>query len=274
MRTLLAALAILLGASPALAANVTFNDFSSTAGLALNGHATTAGTGSDAVLRLTSATTSQSGSAFSQTTVSAATFSTYFQFQITGAGGYTDGTNSFQAGADGLVFVIQSVSANIGGAGGGIGYLGINNSVGVEFDTWLNPEQGDPSTNHVGIDTYGSVVSGVAANVPTRFDDGNIWHAWVDYNGTSLEVRVNQTGVRPGAALLSQDLNVGAIIGNNSQAYIGFTSGTGAGYGNHDILYWEYRDTFAPIAGVPEPTTLGLLAAGGLGLIARRKRSA
>lgn len=37
-------------------------------------------------------------------------------------------------GADGLVFVVQTNSNKVGG-GGGIGYQGIPNSVGVELDT-------------------------------------------------------------------------------------------------------------------------------------------
>lgn len=130
-----AAAALSMTASlPAGAVVITYPDFSSSAGLTLNGAATTVDNGIDPepVLRLVPAATSQSGSAFGSATVNAATFSTYFEFRITEPGGIFDG---FQTGADGLVFVVQPVSSSIGGAGGGLGYQGISPSVGVEFDT-------------------------------------------------------------------------------------------------------------------------------------------
>lgn len=55
------------------------------------------------------------------------------------------------AGADGLAFVIQTLSSNQGSGGGGLGYAGINPSLAVEFDTYFNPP-GDPfSTDHMAI---------------------------------------------------------------------------------------------------------------------------
>ena len=79
------------------------------------------------------------------------------------------------------------------------------------------------------------VGSANTANVATNFDDGNIWFAWVDYDGTNLEVRTNQTGIRPAAADLSRALDIPDIL-NQSTSYVGLTSGTGADWGNHDIL--------------------------------------
>jgi Bacterial lectin len=116
---------------------ISYPDFSSVAGLTLNGNAAQAGNR----LRVTPATFNQAGSAFSTNTVSLASnasFSTYFQFQFTSPGGACDGIG---CGADGLVFVVQTVSNNVGGIGGGIGYDGIANSVGIEFDTYLEQRQ-------------------------------------------------------------------------------------------------------------------------------------
>jgi hypothetical protein len=249
----LAAVFLLALATNAAAAQVQFNGFSDTTGLTLNGVTTTASTTDGVVLRLTPASGSKSGSAFSSATVNAATFSTFFKLRITDPGGSVFDCNT-EAGADGIVFVVQSVSSDIGGAGAGIGYSGIGSSVGVEFDTWCNAGNNDPSSNHLGIDTEGSVNHGAGspntANVTPNFDNGQIWYAWVDYNGTILEARVSQSSARPATPTLTRALDIPTILGQNS-AYVGFTSGTGSDWGNHDILFWEYRDTFDPIQGDP-----------------------
>src|SRR5947209_8791893 len=191
--------ALLAAGSGSARADFTYVNFASTAGLQLNGNTTTAGN----ELRLTSSAPFQSGSAFTTTAVGLAanySFSTHFKFRITRNAGIGDGDGT---GADGLVFVIQTVSNNVGGAGGGIGYAGINNSLGIEFDTYDNGAgAGDPNGNHVGIDLNGSVNSVATALEPTRFNNGQIWDVWVDYNGATngLEVRWSNTGVRPGAA--------------------------------------------------------------------------
>lgn len=261
------------------ATTVTFADFSDPSSLTLNGNAAVVTSSDGKVLRLTSAGPSQSGSGFGTQTINAATFSTYFTFRITAPGGTVFDCNRV-GGADGLVFVVQNVSASIGGAGQGIGYDGVGHSVGVEWDTWCNAGNNDPSSNHLGIDINGNVNHGAGSpntlNVANSFDDGSLWYAWVDYDGTTLEVRTNQTGVRPTDAMLSRTLNLTSILGSTS-AYVGFTSGTGADWGNHDILSWQYRDTFNPIdpgnPTVPEPGTLALLAVVPLALAARRRRA-
>jgi len=266
-------------AGNAVAVTIEFPDFSDTSGLTLNGNTTTTTTSDGAVLRLTSATTYQVGSAFSSTTINATDFSSAFQFRITDKGGAVFDCNTVN-GADGLVFVAQSVSSSIGGGGLGIGYAGINNSVGVEFDTWCNEDNNDPSSNHIGINLNGDVNHGIGSpntvNVSPDFDDGNLWYAWVDYNGTTLEVRANQTGAYPATSLISQTLDIPSILGQNT-AFIGFTSGTGAAFGNHDIISWQYEDTFNPPqppnpTTTPEPSTiLSLLSLGILGGISQFK---
>jgi len=267
-------------AVPVSAQTILFNDFSSTAGLQLNGNA--AGVGN--VLRVTPATFNQAGSAFSTTAVNLAidaSFSTFFTFRITNSGGIIDGDGT---GADGLTFTVQTVANTAGGSGGGIGYLGINNSVAVEFDTWDNGLGfGDPDGNHVNFDYNGTFSSAAGAvGVGNRMNNGSIWSAWVDYNGVtdSLELRLAESSViRPASPILSTVVDLTTVLGSTN-AFVGFTSGTGSAWGDHDILSWQFRGTYDPIidqpGAVPEPSTYGLFAAAFLaaGVALRRRRSA
>ena len=269
---LLAPAALTLSSLSALA-GFTYTDFSSTAGLQLNGSAAQVGN----VLRLVPSSPYVGGSAFTTSPTALgglASFSTYFQFQIGNPGGIGDGDGQ---GADGLVFTLQTLSNNVGGVGGGLGYQGITNSLGIEFDTYDNGAgAGDPNGNHVGIDLNGSVFSTATAVEPVRFNDGSVWNAWVDYDGNSnnLEVRWSQSAIRPVASQLSTNVDLQSVLGQNT-AFLGFTAGTGAGYGDHDILNWQYRDAFNPIdpanPAVPEPSS-ALFALGLVG-VALRQRS-
>ena len=244
---------------------IQFNDFSDPSELQLNGSAAAPVGGSNA-LRLTTATTSQAGSAFYKSAISlgsSTSFSTSFKFNISNSGGISDGVE----GADGIVFVLQSnANTALGGAGGGIGYQGITNSLGVEFDTWRNGAQDDNNGNHVGINLNGSMDSvGTVTNVPTAMNNASDWWAWIDYNGLTdaLEVRLAQTAIRPTLALLSYTVDLVGVVGTS--AYAGFTSGTGAAFGNHDILAWRME--------VPEPASLAIFGFGlaGLGFMRRRR---
>jgi len=260
-------------------ASLLYTDFSDTTELTLNGTAATHTPNSDNVLRLT-AGNGQAGSAFSTSAInlnSDVSFSSAFDFRIHTPTGISDGDGQ---GADGIVFAIQTNANTAGGGGGGIGYAGILNSVGIEFDTWNNGGVDGNNGNHVGINLNGSVDSVVRANIDQRMNNGDVWHAWIDYNGLidDLQVRLSTTDIRPTDALLSYNVDLTTILGA-SQAFAGFTSGTGAAGGSHDINNWQFVDNFAPIGGtnegsVPLPPTALLMFAGVAGLAAtRRKKS-
>lgn len=282
----LAASGLLALTAPAQAVLVNMQNFNSLADFTLNGVTNTINTGGmgvigpnvgdERVLRLTN-NYGQSGSAFLTNPISLASdasFSSYFEFQFTNQGG---------GGADGIVFTVQTVANTAGGAGGGIGYQGLSNSVGVEFDNWDNGSCDGNNGNHAGIDINGSVCSVVRADtLPAQLDSGTIFHAWVDYNGVTdtLEVRLALDDTRPAAALMSYTVDLVSVLGTTN-AFVGFTSGTGAATADHDIRRWVFNSEYAPITDptdptgggtVPEPGTLALLATGLGWLGARRLR--
>ncbi|MGE0483359.1 MAG: PEP-CTERM sorting domain-containing protein [Gammaproteobacteria bacterium] len=274
------------GLQDAGAVALLYNDFSSLNGLQVNGqtaviHGCAGGVPNGAscgavtdfdgnkVLRLTN-NTSQGGSAFSTTAIALdqdASFSTAFRFR------FSDQQNG---GADGIVFTVQTNSNTSGGIGGGIGYQGLQNSVGIEFDNWFNGGL-DPNGNHVGIDLDGDVNSKVTSiDIADLDNPQNIFTAWVDYDGVNdlLEVRVNTTGIRPVAALLSYTVDLVSVLGQ-TDAFVGFTSGTGFAGADHDILSWQFNSTFDPIdqiGDVPEPAGTALLGIGLLGAARLRRR--
>jgi hypothetical protein len=242
---------LVIAASAGAQQTVNFPNFCTTSAFTLNGTTASLNPNAQCVLRLTN-NIGQSGSAFLTNTFSLASdasFSTFFSFQIPNPVGIGD---SDGAGADGIVFTVQTVSNTAGGGGGGIGYSGINPSVGVELDTFNNGEPG--GGNHIGIDLNGNVTSVVSLAIPGRFNDGAVWFVWGDYNGVTdlLEARVSNTSTRPATAAVSTTVNLPVVLGTTN-AFVGFTSGTGAGGGTHEIISWNLVGSFAPIGQTPTP---------------------
>ena len=205
------------------------------------------------VLRMTESVMTQSGSAFIREAVPLvgdqgfkASFSAFFSFRMHEPGGESDIDGR---GADGIVFVVQTVANNVGSNGGGIGYQNIPRSVGIEFDNWENLQEWalDPDGNHVGIDTGGSVISVKTAPVSQRLNNSAVWYAWVDYDGDSLilEVRLDTVNVRPVNPILVDTIDLKNVL-MTENAFVGFTGGTGSAYCSHDILSFKFINTIDP----------------------------
>lgn len=220
---------------PSLAsASFTFPNFSSTAGLTLNENAAMSGT----ALRLTPALVGQRGSAWFNHQQAIDDFDTTFQFQITGD--------------DGITFVVHNSAAGtaaLGDGGGNLGYFGagisIENSIVVEFDTFDNESHDDDNANHIGVYNLTGTSDvpsagnrlGRADALANTIEDGGIHTARIQYSqGAPGTLDVYLDGILE----LSVAVDLPASVGG-SPAYVGFTSATGGGFGNHDILNWSFR---------------------------------
>lgn len=223
-------------------------------------------------------------------------FSVSFNFRMSDATGQTDPADG--SGGDGIAFVIQNDfrgTSAIGRGAGGMGFLGIFDSVAVMFDTYQNNyAYGDPSGNYVAVNTRGTdfnvphhfCTDGQLTTDPSRppdlpgvtctanpslgmavlaspvLDDGAVHQALIVYYPGTLTVYLDSVSV------LSVPLNLASTLSlqNGNSAYLGFTAGTRFSFQNQDIVDFS----FTP---VPEPaTSAGCLA--GLALLAflRRKR--
>jgi Legume lectin domain/PEP-CTERM motif len=260
-----------------------YSSFAGLCGMALTCVGNTAVSGTD--LRLTPATGSQSGAGYSTSAITlgaSATFSTRFQFRITDSGGINP--------ADGLTFVVTKGVGGLGDSGGGLGYQGVLNSVAIEFDTYDNGVIDGSSSNHVGVDTNGNINSVFRANPygkvtcdfgGTTFhtaagcmSNGNVWTVVISYDGSLLDVTVQDGSAAAITLIDDYAIDIASILGTTT-AFVGFTSGTGGGWGNHDILNWKLANDTSITPGVPEPGSLALVALALLSSgIALRKRQA
>ncbi len=222
-----------------------YPDFTDTTGLQLNGHAAALPNG---VLRVVSSAEYQRGSVFSTTPVQTARFNSHFVWKASEIGGQTEDTAG-RRGGDGLAFVIQNLSNDVGVTGGGIGYQGLTPSIAVELDTFLNPAFDDPSTNHVGIMLNGNPdhTGQATANVALDFESGADIYVWVDFDGTTMSVFIGPTSSKPATPDITRDVGATmASILSGGQAFVGFTSATGGAHHHTDVLSWRFEGDDQP----------------------------
>jgi hypothetical protein len=245
----------------ATAGTFTYSDFSDTSALTLNGNAAQVGN----VLRVAPNLASQAGTAYLTAPIAFdvfTAFSTSFEFLIT-----TDTGNP----TDGFSFILQNQDVNaVGGQGQGNGFVGISPSVAVDFRG-----RGPAYTAVIagGVDPLPLPGTDVAPAGGAGHTEGDFYNqvefAWIDYdpNTMLLSLFLSPTSSKPGTADLTTTVDVFGNLG--SQAFVGFTAGTGGGFGDNDILNWSFTSTQ-----VPEPGTAGVYALGmmGLGLLRRFRR--
>ena len=128
--------------------------------------------------RVTAASQWQNGAFWSNTQIDLSTdFNLQFEINL----GWNDAD-----GADGLVFVLQRLGSNIlGASGGGMGYSSFGQSLGIEFDTFENPEYNDPAYDHLAIELDGDI---------NHYSPNNIaWPVQMSASNSNVEDGVNHT---------------------------------------------------------------------------------
>jgi hypothetical protein len=258
-------LALVIGgmmATSAQAETFSYADFADTTGLQINGTAAATDVAGRTVMQLTPPQGGAGGSVFSTQAIALTndySFSTRFTFNI-GSNGETPWG---PIGADGIAFVLQTVSNSVGGTGGALGYGGISPSVEVEFDTYSNAS--DPGfngsltdNNHIAIMQNGDYTNHLAYAIvsPTlQLSGGYDITAFIDYNGATnlMQVRWSTDGLRPDAAGLSYSIDLASLFGTDP-VYAGFSGSTGANWSEQDIVNWSFNDNYAPIITAPTET--------------------
>jgi serine/threonine protein kinase len=228
-------------ASPAI--NFTSFTDANANNLQLNGSAKIVS--SSSVLRLTPVQQDVAGSAYSKRPIDPSqSFQTHFQFLLHGGNQ-----------ADGIAFIVQSSDPNItalGGSGGNIGYGGISPSLEVEFDTFKNPEEGDPDDNHIGIMLNGDSAKhvGLKSLPPTLNLYESRLNVWIDYDALSqtLQVYIDPESRQPSSPVLTARVTANNI----KSAFVGFTGATGGFVAAQDILNWQFSGKFASTASLSE----------------------
>lgn len=280
-----------------------YPNFSSTAGLALNGHAVQTSN----VIDLNGPTVAgaRAGSVWhtSQQNVQMG-FVSNFSFRITdvngnGGGGFTFSIHNSTSGPSGTASFGTSA---LGPAGGALGYgsnvaaggtnPGINNSLTLEFDTYtlalpgLEPldYMGDHMSLHrwtdAGLMPLASNSMAHALPAPgsawTNISDGGVYDVRIQYVPGNFQVYIKRsTDAVFGLPAMSEALDLSSLIPLSAgsegvgQAWVGFTGATGGiqDFERHQILSWDFSGN-----NIPSPGALALLGLGGAFAARRRSR--
>jgi hypothetical protein len=208
-------------------------------------------------------------------------FSVNFHFQMSDPTGNLDGKN----GGDGIAFVIQNSgqgTSAIGEGAGGMGFLGIFDSVAVMLDTYQNSTPnfyGDPSNNYIAVNTRGTdfnvphhfctngqltdITSGPMAGVsdlPGALGNctGSPTLGMTTINPLvdNMDIGAHDVGITytgtfldiylDSTLVLAVGIDLGATL-NSQDAFLGFTAGTRHAYQNQDIL--DFTITPEPVWG-------------------------
>ncbi|MDB4027421.1 hypothetical protein N9476_00625, partial [bacterium] len=138
-------------------------------------------------------------------------------------------------GADGIAFVFQPNSTDLGESGGGLGYIinqnndpntGISPSVAIEFDTYYNNQMDPSADDHIDININGQRTNSLVINAISMSDlEDGLWHSIV----IAWEADTSTLGLKfDGEVIFSTSYNaIDQVFGGNPYVYWGFTAATG-----------------------------------------------
>ena len=211
------------GATLALEAATSLSGF---AGFNLNGGATV--NSSANILTLTENVGSQARSAFTVAPVNfGAGFSTSFVYTASG-----------NRAADGFTFTIQGSSPTaIGGGGGQLGYVGISNSVAVEFNIYTGG--GQP----VGTTVTAGAAGPYTASSPVNLASGNPIQISITYDPVAATVSemLTDTVANTTYSNVFTGISYPGFIGSNA-GFVGFTGATGGAFAQQTISNFTFSN--------------------------------
>ncbi|CAK9222696.1 unnamed protein product, partial [Sphagnum troendelagicum] len=184
---------------------------------------------------------------------------------------------------DGLAFVIVSNNATDPTVASG-GWMGLANSTdngnasnhffAVEFDTFYNPEFGDPSDSHIGVDVNGvrsiqtynlcSDSGSNSTNCSYFRQSASIVHGWIDYKAETglLEVYFsNETSKPQSPQLVVNNFNLSEFLVPDGYMYVGFSasvpgvSNSSISYANFLLYSWTFNSSFNSLKSVMSPAS-------------------
>ena len=156
-----------------------------------------------------------------------------------------------QDGADGIVFILQPLSTRIGWNGQGMGFEGIDPSIGISLDTYQNTNLNDPGYDHITIQANGVITHGndLAGPVQASSTSDNIedckWHLLrVVWDASAFKISAyfdNVLRVETGIDLVK------TIFNDDPFVYWGFSAATGTSYNIQQfctILNPDFKTSF------------------------------
>ncbi|HTE08979.1 MAG TPA: hypothetical protein VK628_09430, partial [Flavitalea sp.] len=167
----------------------------------------------------------QSGSLWNKTKID---LNQPFDFKFDVNLGCQDGS-----GADGIAFVLQPISTEVGATGEGLGFQGIEPSIAVSIDTWQNPIHADPYYDNIAIHQDGNIENVnttklLSGPISVTFD-GNIedceWHSFrIIWDPVAQHIQAEVDGELRVQA--HKDL-IGEVFHGDPMVFWGFTGATG-----------------------------------------------
>ncbi|WP_262152608.1 L-type lectin-domain containing protein [Chryseobacterium foetidum] len=160
---------------------------------------------------------------------------------------YEANFGSSDSGADGIATVFHNSPAGVdavGGAGGGVGALGIANGIVLEVDTYDNGTAvGDIANDHGQI--WVSSNQAGAGLLTTARDLGNVedgvWRTVVitwDFPTKRLQYTVG--GILAGSHVFPASNPITSYFGNVSNVYFGYTASTGGAVNQQSVRYTDF----------------------------------